>query len=161
MTNLIKEVRGFMENVVNIIAAVIAVYFIVAMLMFFRYLYFKKGSLKKALLHILLSVILLVIVIGVYIGYGKIVEANKAEPGTLTQEMKEILDTKAPEDITFNDLANIVVVSYFPLEGEDKVYLDKIKECYIYYQMNSGVEGRTEEEVANEFDQMRANVEKE
>lgn len=59
-----------------------------------------------------------------------------------------------------NDIANIIVVAYQLLSAVDKVYLAKIKEFYIYYQMNSGAQGRNKDEVANEFDSMRENVER-
>jgi len=147
-----------LENIFNIIGAIIGIYFIIAMLLFFRYLYFKKGSLKKSLLHILVSVILLCALVAAYMGYGKTVSSLAPEPGTFTESMKKILDTKSPEEVSFNDLAQIVVLSNFPIKEEDKVYLDKIKEYYIFYQQSITSNSRTREEIAQEFDQLRSGV---
>lgn len=60
-----------MDNIINIIAGVIALYFIAAMLMFFYWLYFHKGSLKKALIHIVVSLGLLCLLVGVKCSAGK------------------------------------------------------------------------------------------
>jgi apolipoprotein N-acyltransferase len=82
-------ILGNFENIINIVGGIIGVYFIIAMLMFFRYLYFKKGSLKKALIHILLSILLLCGVVAFYIGYGNAISSAAPEPGTFTESMKK------------------------------------------------------------------------
>jgi flagellar basal body-associated protein FliL len=149
---------GNFENIFNIVGGIIGIYFIIAMLLFFRYLYFKKGSLKKALLHILLSVLLLCAVVGVYIGYGKVVSSQASDPGTFTESMKRLLDTTSPEEANFNDLSQIVVLANFPIEEADKVYLDKIKDYYIFYQMSISSNSKTREELSQQFDELRAGV---
>lgn len=148
------------ENIINIIGGIIGVYFIIAILMFFRYFYFKKGSLKKALIHILLSIVLLCTVVALYMGYGNTVRSAAPEPGTFTESMKQTLDTKLPEEVKFNDLAQIVLLSNFPISKEDKVYLDKIKEYYIYYQMSIESNTKTEEELSQQFDTLRENIDR-
>lgn len=148
------------ENIINIVGGIIGVYFIIAMLMFFRYFYFKKGSLKKALIHILLSIVLLCAVVALYMGYGNAVRSAAPEPGTFTESMKQTLDTKSPEEVKFNDLAQIVLLSNFPISKEDKVYLDKIKEYYIYYQMSIESNTKTKEELSQQFDTLRANIDR-
>ncbi|RKD32843.1 cytochrome b family protein [Lacrimispora algidixylanolytica] len=149
---------GNFENIINIVGGVIGVYFIIAMLMFFRYLYFKKGRLKKALIHVLLSILLLCAVVAFYIGYGNAISSAAPEPGTFTESMKQTLDTKSPEELKFNDLSQIVMLSNFPINEEDNVYLDKIKEYYIYYQMSMETNTKTEEELSQQFDTLRANI---
>ncbi len=148
------------ENIINIVGGIVGVYFIIAMLMFFRYFYFKKGSLKKALIHILLSIVLLCAVVAFYRGYGNAVRSATPEPGTFTESMKQTLDTKSPEEVKFNDLAQIVVLSNFPISEEDKVYIDKIKEYYIYYQMSIESNSKTKEELSQQFDTLRANIDR-
>ena len=128
--------------------------------MFFRYFYFKKGSLRKALIHILLSIILLCAVVALYMGYGNAVKSATPEPGTFTESMKQTLDTKSPEEVKFKDLAQIVVLSNFPISEEDKAYLDKIKEYYIYYQMSIESNTMTKEELSQQFDILRANIDR-
>lgn len=151
-------ILGNLENIFNIVGGIIGVYFIIAMLMFFRYLYFKKGSLKKALVHILLSVLLLSGVVAVYMGYGKVLNSAAQAPGTFTESMKKVLDTKTPEEASFNELAQIAVLSNFPMNEEDKVYLDKIKEYYIYYQMSIESNTMSREDLSQQFDVLRANI---
>jgi hypothetical protein len=146
------------ENIINIVGGIIGVYFIIAILMFFRYFYFKKGSLKKALIHILLSIVLLCAVVDLYMGYGNAVRSATPEPGTFTESMKQTLDTKSPEELKFNDLSQIVMLSNFPISEEDKVYLDKIKEYYIYYQLSMETNTKTEEELSQQFDTLRVNI---
>lgn len=153
-------ILGNFENIINIVGGIIGVYFIIAMLMFFRYLYFKKGSLKKALIHILLSILLLCAVVAFYIGYGNAISSAAPEPGTFTESMKKTLDTKTPEEVSFQDLAQIVILSNFPISDEDKVYLDKIKEYYIYYQMSGDHNTKTKEELSQQFDTLRANIDR-
>jgi hypothetical protein len=153
-------ILGNFENIFNIAGGIIGVYFIIAMLMFFRYFYFKKGSLKKALIHILLSIILLCAVVALYMGYGNAVKNATPEPGTFTESMKQTLDTKSPEEVKFSDLAQIMVLSNFPISEEDKVYLDKIKEYYIYYQMSVESNTKTKEELSQQFDTLRANIDR-
>ncbi len=148
------------ENIINIVGGIIGVYFIIAMLMFFRYFYFKKGSLKKALIHILLSIVLLCAVVALYMGYGNAVRSATPKPGTFTESMKQTLDTKSPEEVKFNDLAQIVVLSNFPISKENKVYIDKIKEYYIYYQMSIESNTKTKEELSQQFDTLRANIDR-
>jgi hypothetical protein len=57
-------------------------------------------------------------------------------------------------------LAQIVVLSNFPISDEDKVYLDKIKEYYIYYQMSGDSNTKTKEELSQQFDTLRANIDR-
>lgn len=151
-------ILGNLENVFNIVGGIIGVYFIIAMLMFFRYLYFKKGSLKKSLIHIVVSVLLISAVVFVYMGYGKAQNSAASAPGTFTENMKKVLDTKSPEEASFSDLTQIVVLSNFPLSEEDRVYLDKIKEFYIYYQMSVDSNTMSKEELSQQFDALRANI---
>lgn len=153
-------ILGNFENIFNIAGGIIGVYFIIAMLMFFRYFYFKKGSLRKALIHILLSIILLCAVVALYMGYGNAVKSATPVPGTFTESMKQTLDTKSPDEVKFNDLAQIMVLSNFPISEEDKIYLDKIKEYYIYYQMSVESNTKTKEELSQEFDTLRTNIDR-
>lgn len=149
---------GNYENIFNIAGGIIAVYFIIAMLLFFRYLYFKKGSLKKALLHILLSVLLLCALVWGYLSYGRAVSSQTPEPGTFTESMKELLDTTAPEDASFRELSEIVILASFPIEEQNKVYLDKIREYYIFYQMSISSNTKTKEELSQQFDELRTGI---
>jgi hypothetical protein len=91
-------------------------------------------------------------------GYGNAVRSATPEPGTFTESMKQTLDTKSPEELKFNDLSQIVMLSNFPISEEDKVYLDKIKEYYIYYQLSMETNTKTEEELSQQFDTLRVNI---
>jgi hypothetical protein len=144
-----------LENTINIIAGVIGVYFLFGMMMFFNYLYFKKGSLKKSILHIFISVALLSGLVFVYINQNKFMDSTTPEtPGTFTAEMKETLDTKKPHELELNDVGQIAMLSYYKWDKENEAYLDKVKDYYIYYHMNVS-KGKTKEELSKEFDQAR------
>lgn len=132
----------------------IGVYFLFGMMMFFNYLYFKKGSLKKSILHIFISVALLSGLVFVYINQNKFVDSTPVTPGTFTAEMKETLDTKKPHELELNDVGQIAMLSYYKWDKENEAYLDKVKDYYIYYHMNVGKE-KTKEELSKEFDQAR------
>lgn len=122
--------------------------------MFFNYLYFKKGSLKKSILHIFISVALLSGLVFVYMNQNKFVDSTPVTPGTFTVEMKETLDTKKPHELELNDVGQIAMLSYYKWDKENEAYLDKVKDYYIYYHMNVG-KGKTKQELAQEFDQAR------
>lgn len=123
--------------------------------MFFNYLYFKKGSLKKSILHIFISVALLTGLVFIYINQNKFVDStDPVNPGTFTAEMKETLDTKKPQELELNDVGLIATLTYYKWDKENEVYLDKVKAYYIYYHMNVG-KRKTKEELSKEFDQAR------
>ncbi|MNC65619.1 hypothetical protein D3C75_1159250 [compost metagenome] len=80
---------------------------------------------------------------------------TQAEPGTFTEEIKQMLDTKQPEDVKLNDAAQVAMLTYYKWDKENEVYLDKVKQYYIYYHMNSGEPSKTKEAFAEEFDNAR------
>lgn len=148
-----------MEQVFNIAGAVLAIYFIIAMLKFFGYQFFKKGSLKKSLLHVLISVLLFSGLVAGYIVYNKSESHETVEPGTFTQQMKKTLDTKSPSELKLNDVAQIAMLAYYPMAKEDQIYLDKIKKYYVYYHLNADPTKKTEEALSKEFDDLRVTAE--
>lgn len=151
----------------EIAGAILAVYFLVGMMFFFRYLYFKKGSWKKSVLHIFISLLLFTIVIMAYMLIGKNESGqptvNQPASGAaavpapaITAEVKDIL-TKKPEEVNTRELLIIARLSTASLTAEEESqYLDKIKEFYIY--QNVSIRRGTKEEMAKKFDEERASV---
>lgn len=152
----------------EIAGGIIAIYFIVAMMFLFAYIYFKKGSWKKSLLHIFISILLLVIVVMAYMLQGQAANSSSnatgyaatgAETGpgsTITDEIKEIL-SHSPEEVSARDLLVVTRLASAPLnEEEATVYREKIKEFYIYQGLQ--VHLGTEAELAQKFEDLQASA---
>lgn len=150
----------------EIAGGIIAIYFIVAMMFLFSYIYFKKGSWKKSLLHIFISILLLVIVVMTYMLQGQSANstfnasdyavngAETAGGSVITDEIKEIL-THSPEDVSARDLLVITRLASSPLiEEEAALYREKIKEFYIYQGLK--VHLGTEAELLQKFEELQA-----
>lgn len=46
----------------------------------------------------------------------------------------------------------------YGIEEQDKVYLDKIREYYIFYQMSISSNTKTKEELSQQFDELRTGI---
>lgn len=152
----------------EIAGAIIAIYFIVAMMFLFSYIYFKKGSWKKSLLHIFISILLLVIVVMTYMLQGQAANslsntadyaatgAEIAQASAITDEIKEIL-SHSPEEVSTRDLLVVTRLASAPLtEEEATAYREKLKEFYIYQGLQ--VHLGTEAELAQKFEDLQASA---
>lgn len=152
----------------EIAGAIIAIYFIVAMMFLFSYIYFKKGSWKKSLLHIFISILLLVIVVMAYMLQGQAANSSSnaadyaatgtetAQASPITDEIKEIL-SHSPEEVSTRDLLVVTRLASAPLtEEEATTYREKLKEFYIYQGLQ--VHLGTEAELAQKFEDLQASA---
>lgn len=158
-----------MDNITNIIAGVIALYFIAAMLMFFYWLYFHKGSLKKALIHIVVSLALLCLLVGGQMLRWKSINAqNAAEQAakipkavTIQPDLLAILQANPdPASVEPAKLAAIANLAEQHLGEAGKEYEAPLKKYFVYYNSHIASEKLPDTMAAIKFDAQRRNAER-
>ncbi|MFT8736641.1 MAG: hypothetical protein ABF760_04170 [Zymomonas mobilis] len=157
-----------MEQVSNIIAGALAIYFIIAMLMFFYWLYFRKGSLKKALMHIAISVVLLCAVVGVQMlkwsHDSKVVKTQTAEmhsPVDIAPELLEILKSNAdPASVDPAKVEAVAALADQRLGAAGQEYAPALKKYFVYYNSKLAQTKLPETMAGIKFDAQRRNAER-
>jgi len=157
------------DTVVDVIAGVLGVYFIIAMLMFFHWFYFRKGSPKKSLIHIGISVALLCVVVGVQMLRWQSINAELAaekaaqapKPVAIAPELLEILVTNAdPASLEPSQVAAVAALAEQRLGEAGTQHAAALKQYFVYYHSKLAEKTVPETIAGINFDAQRRNAER-
>ncbi|WP_409308748.1 hypothetical protein [Pectobacterium sp. B1J-3] len=157
-----------METVLELLGGAIGIYFIIAMLMFFYWFYFRKGSLKKSLLHIGLSLVLLSTVVAIWMIRGNSInaqlEAERAasapKPITIEPELLDILANREPASVDSSKVAAIAQLANQRLGDAGTQNAAALKKYYIYYHTKLAPKKLPDSVAGIQFDAQRRNAER-
>lgn len=164
-----RGVVPVVENVINVIAGVLGVYFVIAMLMFFHWFYFRKGSPRKSLIHIGISVVLLCAVAGVQMLRWQSINAEQAaetaaqapQPVAIAPELLDILKANTdPASLDPSQVAALAALADQRLGEAGTQHAAALKQYFVYYHSKLADKKMPENVAGIEFDSRRRNAER-
>mgnify|MGYP003366184601 CR=1 FL=1 len=157
-----------METIYGVIASVMTIYFIIAILMFYYWLMFRKTSLKKALIHLSISVALLSALTAAWMVQGYSMQAEQAaeraaampKPIEIAPELLELLAHSEPESATQEQVTAIAALASQRLGDAGTQHAEALKKYFVYYHTTLAKKKQPKAVASTNFAAERRNAER-
>lgn len=157
-----------MDTLYGVIASGMTIYFIIAMIMFYYWLMFRKTSLKRALLHMFISVALLSALTAAWMIQGYSIQAEQAaeraaaapKPIEIAPELLDLLTNSEPESAGKEQVTAIAALASQRLGDAGTHHAEALKKYFIYYHTTIATKKQPKAVASTNFAAERRNAER-